>query len=247
MIYPPRAVLLIDNAPSHPNTEELTSGEITTAFLPPNATPLLQPMDQNVLQSLKLKYRKKFLRNLIEDEAIPLVDKIKQTNIKDVVYWAAESWEKVTVHMLRKSWTKLWPSLEFEDNGPEHDGENLLQLVQTIPGCEDADAEDVNEWMGADSESSEILSDADIITAVTQESSVCEEERSDDEIENDRDVVSHADATAALDLALQYLEQQATATPADIMFMRRWRNFASSNRLSSLRQKTITDFMSSNN
>lgn len=64
-----RAVLLIDNAPSHPDTQELTSGEIRTAFLPPNATPLLQPLDQNVLQSLKLKYHKQFLRHMIDNNA----------------------------------------------------------------------------------------------------------------------------------------------------------------------------------
>ncbi|GFT72981.1 jerky protein homolog-like [Trichonephila clavipes] len=50
---PQRAILLIDNAPSHPGTEELSSGEIKAIFLPPNVTPLLQPMDQCVLQKLK--------------------------------------------------------------------------------------------------------------------------------------------------------------------------------------------------
>ncbi|GFV54804.1 jerky protein homolog-like [Trichonephila clavipes] len=50
---PQRAILLIDNAPSHPGTEELSSDEIKAIFLPPNVTPLLQSMDQGVLQKLK--------------------------------------------------------------------------------------------------------------------------------------------------------------------------------------------------
>jgi uncharacterized protein YqjF (DUF2071 family) len=54
--------------------------------------------------------------------------------------------------------------------------------------------------------------------------------------------VTHSDASAALDVALRYVEQQSTATPADTLFLRRWRNFAAKQRYSSLRQKNVTDF-----
>ncbi|GFS52135.1 jerky protein homolog-like [Trichonephila clavipes] len=153
-----RATLPIDNAPSHPGTEELSSGEIKAIFLPPNVTLLLQPMDQGVLQKLKQIYRKQFLRTLIEDDTVSLVAKIKQTNMKDVVYWSAESWEN---------------------------------LVQTIPGCEEAGERDINEWMEEDGETAEFLTDDDIAAAVTQEP--MEEEGSDDETQCDKkDVVPHA-------------------------------------------------------
>ncbi|GFX59523.1 DDE-1 domain-containing protein [Trichonephila clavipes] len=108
-------------------------------------TPLLQPMDQSVLQKLKQIYRKQFLRTLIEDNTVSLVAKIKQTNMKDVVYWSAESWENVTDQTLIKSWKKLWPILEYAENQPENDVTSLLQLVQTIPGCEEAGERDINE------------------------------------------------------------------------------------------------------
>ncbi|GFV73525.1 hypothetical protein TNCV_984591 [Trichonephila clavipes] len=55
-----------------------------------------------------------------------------------------------------------------------------------------------------------------------------EEEGSDDETLCDKkDVVPYADDAAALDLALRYLEQQPDTTPADVLFMRRRRNYAS--------------------
>ncbi|GFX90081.1 hypothetical protein TNCV_2420651 [Trichonephila clavipes] len=92
-------------------------------------------------------------------------------------------------------------------------------------------------------ETAEFLTDDDIAAAVTQEP-MEEEEGSDDETQCDKkDVVPHADGAAALDLALRYLEQQPDTTPADVLFMRRWRNYASSKRLSSLRQKKITELM----
>ncbi|GFT17886.1 uncharacterized protein TNCV_4910591 [Trichonephila clavipes] len=69
-------------------------------------------------------------------------------------------------------------------------------------------------------------------------------EGSDDETQCDKkDVVPHANGAAALALALRYLEQQPDTTPADVLFMRRWRNYASSKRLSSLRQKKITELI----
>ncbi|GFV73681.1 uncharacterized protein TNCV_5046751 [Trichonephila clavipes] len=172
MIYRNVRFFLIDNAPSHPGTEELSSGEIKAIFLPPNVTPLLQPMDQFV-----------FCKNL-----------------------------------------------------------NKFTQVQTIPGCEEAGERDINKWVEEDGETAEFLTDDDIAAAVTQEP--MEEEGSDDETQCDKkDVVPHADGAAALDLALRYLEQQPDTTPADVLFMRRWRNYASSKRLSSLRQKKITELM----
>lgn len=70
--------------------------------------------------------------------------------------------------MLRKSWTNLWPALAFEDKVTVNDGDNLLLLLQTIPGCEEAVATDTNKWMAADSESSEnLITDDDIVAAVT--------------------------------------------------------------------------------
>ncbi|GFU37791.1 hypothetical protein TNCV_1466531 [Trichonephila clavipes] len=101
---------------------------------------------------------------------------------------------------------------------------------------------DTNEWMEEDGETAEFLTDDDIAAAVTQEP--MEEEGIDDETQCDKkDVVPHADGAAALDLALRYLEQQRDTTPADVLFMRPWRNYASSKRLSSLRQKKITELM----
>ena len=50
-----KAVLLLDNAPAHRNSEKLLSndGKIKYIFLPPNTTSILQPMDQGVIVACK--------------------------------------------------------------------------------------------------------------------------------------------------------------------------------------------------
>jgi hypothetical protein len=55
------------------------------------------------------------------------------------------------------------------------------------------------------------------------------------------ELVSHADAAAAFDIDLRYAKQGSMSTPADLLFLRRWRNIASSNRFSSLKQLKLTD------
>ena len=50
-----KALLLLDNAPSHPSSKTLQSddGKIKTMFLPPNTTAAIQPMDQAALDPCK--------------------------------------------------------------------------------------------------------------------------------------------------------------------------------------------------
>ncbi|XP_046658392.1 LOW QUALITY PROTEIN: nuclear pore complex protein Nup205-like [Homalodisca vitripennis] len=106
---------------------------------------------------------------------------------------------------LRKSSTKLWPTLAFQDNQADNDRENVLRLVQAIPGCEKADETDVNEWMVADGACSEFLTNHDIVAAVTQESIECEEEGSDDENLGDKgELVPHVDGPVRIIRRLDY-------------------------------------------
>ncbi|GFV24279.1 hypothetical protein TNCV_1053421 [Trichonephila clavipes] len=80
--------------------------------------------------------------------------------------------------------------------------------------------------MDGKTKTAEFLTDDDMAAAVTQSQW---RRRSDDETQCDKkDVLPHADGAAALDHALRYLEQQPDTTPADVLFMRRWRNYASS-------------------
>lgn len=58
---PQKALLVLDNAPGHGPNDVLMSkdGRIKTLFMLPNCTPpLLQPMDQNVIEIVKNRYKK---------------------------------------------------------------------------------------------------------------------------------------------------------------------------------------------
>jgi hypothetical protein len=57
-------VLFNDIAPSHPN---LTYSNVTLKFFPANTTSKSQPMDQGIIQTTKLKFRKKQLLYMIRE------------------------------------------------------------------------------------------------------------------------------------------------------------------------------------
>ena len=60
-----KAILVLDNASSHPANDQLKDGDIKALFLPANVTSIRQPMDQGVLQALKKKYRRTLLSYII--------------------------------------------------------------------------------------------------------------------------------------------------------------------------------------
>ena len=66
---PLKALLLMDNAPAHPPGLEDNLLEefnfIKVMFLPPNTTPVRQPMDQQVIANFKKRYTKELFRRCL--------------------------------------------------------------------------------------------------------------------------------------------------------------------------------------
>ncbi|XP_055526990.1 tigger transposable element-derived protein 2-like [Wyeomyia smithii] len=89
-------------------------GAISTTFLPPNTTALLQPMDQNIIQMVKSNYRQKLMREILVRPG-EFDDKVKHINIKDAIFWVAEAWNAVPAVSISKSWKMLCRGTEFND------------------------------------------------------------------------------------------------------------------------------------
>ena len=60
----------MDNVPAHPRDLEEVLAEdfpwLTVGFLPPNTTPLLQPMDQQVIANFKMLYTKELFQKCFQ-------------------------------------------------------------------------------------------------------------------------------------------------------------------------------------
>lgn len=67
-----KALLSLYNAPEHPDHLCSDNKKNVEIFLPPNVTSLVQPMDQNITQTVKLHYRKVFLKRTVASEEIDI-------------------------------------------------------------------------------------------------------------------------------------------------------------------------------
>ena len=127
-----RSVLMIlDNCPAHPIIEGLTNTKL--AFLPPNTTSKLQPMDQGIIQALKAWYRKKLLAKLILS-----LDSGEEfsVNMLDALHFISAAWNEVTPTTLRNCFRKAGFNV-FEESGDvdDTDSASLVSEVEQQLRC----------------------------------------------------------------------------------------------------------------
>lgn len=254
---PEKAVLLLDNAPSHPDELLLKSenGNIFVKYLPPNVTALIQPMDQGVIASLKRNYRSSVLRKFIE-EGNDLKTFFKNFSILDAIYEAAAAWDKVKFSTLAKSWRKIIPDIPLEDDfcGFEDDNnmaQELAQLANTVPGGEQVDANDIAQWFDVDAQLSafQCLSDNDIVMRA-QGQAESDSDSSDEEGGGEgssghvtqQPTVTHGTALTYVEGLLDYLDGQEDTLLCDTMVLRKIRSAILKKEAKAKKQKTLNDF-----
>jgi hypothetical protein len=90
-----RILLSLDNARCHPHLELSSVG---LAWFPPNTTSVTQPMDQGVVNCVKLNYRKLVMQLLIANtESSSSASKLARSiSVLDAVMWIAEAVKQVS-------------------------------------------------------------------------------------------------------------------------------------------------------
>ncbi|XP_023240159.1 tigger transposable element-derived protein 1-like [Centruroides sculpturatus] len=130
----------MDNAPAHPpNLEDNLDSEhdfIKVKFLPPNTTPLLQPMDQQVISNFKKLYTKALFTmcfQVTNDTNLTLRSFWKEYfNILHCINLIDKAWSEVSHCTLRSAWRKLWPTSVPERNFQEFEEESSPDVVHEI-------------------------------------------------------------------------------------------------------------------
>lgn len=99
-----RAVVFMDNCLAL--THELAKEDIRVEFLPPNTTALIQPLEQGWMRNLKVSYRQQLMKFLMNNLSVgvSLDDAMKNLTIREVIFWIANSWSRLSDAMIMKSW-----------------------------------------------------------------------------------------------------------------------------------------------
>lgn len=129
----PKALLLLDQAPSHPPENELVCGDIEVMYMPPNVTAVIQPMDQNVIRLTKLYYKTMLMESIIaandidnasENEGIALSTALKKVNLKTALIFLSEAWQKLQAPVIAKCWKPILTNVI-----PENKNENEIEMA----------------------------------------------------------------------------------------------------------------------
>lgn len=252
---PPKAILFLDNAPSHPEEETLKSddGNIVCRFLPANTTSIIQPMDQGVIEAMKRQYRKKILQKLLHrEEDSDLLSFWKKYNLKDAVDNVADSWAEMQPESLSRAWNKLWPQTS---EIAEDEGENLTSTISELTSTVfSAENDETIEWLNCDSEDAgyQLLTDDQIVKEFLESESVDEDDDYDGaDSESIESTVSATDsrleAKEAKDLiqkVIEWYQKQDESEMIYTMFLRKIRAFAERKSETALVQTKVSDFYS---
>ncbi|XP_014790984.1 tigger transposable element-derived protein 1-like [Octopus bimaculoides] len=119
---PLKALLILDNAPAPPSSlEDDILDEfkfIKVLYLSRNTTPILQPMDQQVISNFKKLYTKNLFSlcfEVTENTSLTLREFLKKHyNIVNCLKIIDMAWQDVTRRTLNSAWRKLWPDCVSE-------------------------------------------------------------------------------------------------------------------------------------
>jgi predicted transcriptional regulator len=127
-----KVLLFVDNAPTH---AKIKLKNVTVKNFPANTTSVCQPMDQGIIQTLKLKYRKRQLQHVVDQiETQPQKsgnEILKEISILDAAYWISSGWENVDASTISKCFQKC--GFIQSKNGPEEQDIIVDEEQQNLP------------------------------------------------------------------------------------------------------------------
>uniref|UniRef100_A0A8C4X7D6 HTH CENPB-type domain-containing protein n=1 Tax=Erpetoichthys calabaricus TaxID=27687 RepID=A0A8C4X7D6_ERPCA len=118
---PPKAVLVLDFAPCHPNGTYLQTDDsnFSCLFLPVDSMHQ-HPMAQGIIANFKMHFRLLLLQKVLSSTSSSgNAEKfMKLLSLKDAADLVAEAWEQVQPSTLKTAWDRLWPS--NQESSDEH-------------------------------------------------------------------------------------------------------------------------------
>jgi hypothetical protein len=253
-----KVLLLMDNFSGHELAVQLVGGlqglsHVRIAWLPRNTTSVWQPMDQGIIASFKLQYRKLWITFMLREYE---ADKNPQktVNLLRAVQWTQAAWEtSVTSDTIQRCWKKSTlikkPTPEVLAQIAELEGDTIvvddgsadrIELQDQIAQLPIKDPLSLDEFLNPEDETI-VDEDEDIFTSVVNNYSVDrlgEEEESSDEEEVEE--VDTDEALRAVETVKMWKLQKGDSQ--DIQALDRITREIARYKMSAARQTTIHRF-----
>ncbi|XP_055522281.1 tigger transposable element-derived protein 1-like [Leucoraja erinacea] len=164
---PFRILLILDNAPGHPQFINDMHPDVKVVYLPPSITTLIQPMDQGVIAMFKAYYLWQTFAQAVgsTESGRTLRDFWNGFNILNATRNIAAAWKDVTQKCMKCIWKKVMKTHvdAFEYFNKDSAVDNIVRNKILVLGNQlelDIDEEDIHELVGIEAEE---LSNEDLI------------------------------------------------------------------------------------
>lgn len=199
---PKRALLILDNAPGHPDELISDDGSITAMFLPPKSMPLIQSMEQNVIQAVKMRYWKNLLVHILSQSEEPQMA-LKKLNMNDVYLFFVDSWDLVGPNLIRSSWKGLWEknsTIPKSDFAEKEEMDVIVGLLNKVSDSKKITEEQIKSWV-IGKEGSKLTDDEIVETALK------DNEKEEHRKQDDPDLPCHTNAINHFNSCIQWATQ----------------------------------------
>ena len=173
-----KVLLLMDNFSAHYSGAQLCGGEtglsnIRVEWLPPNTTSHWQPLDQGIIASYKLQYRKQWIAYMLRQYEAGR-DPNKTVNLLKAVQWTRIAWNQgVSADTIKRCFWKSTvikkpiDAQDITDTSYQADQVELQAQIEALPIAL-ADILPLNEFLNPDEEIIEDYEREDIFEAVVE-------------------------------------------------------------------------------
>lgn len=210
-----------------------------------------------VIETMKRRYKKKFIQQLVAEENMTLIEYWKRYNLKHVVEKVSEAWAEVSTVTLERAWNKLWPA-DVESDVPESvECDDLTkEILAETNDVFALDESDIMDWLCNDDKDLgyEVLTDEQIVEVSLEDET---DQPENEDLEYDGSELTVDDVAVAKDLRkdakeaasniqkfIDWYEQQDDANYTDSIILRRMRNLAMKKSEAPVKQAKLTDFFS---
>jgi DDE superfamily endonuclease/Fission yeast centromere protein N-terminal domain/Tc5 transposase DNA-binding domain len=250
-----KVLLIMDNFSGHELGVHLVGGlialsNVRIAWLPPNTTSYWQPMDQGIIASFKVQYRRQWVAFMLREYEKGR-DPNKTVTLLKAIQWYRVAWEQgVMQETIRRCWIKstlINPTEQdptSEDDQATERAELQEQIESLPPPTEGEERISLNEFINPESETI-MDDDRDIFASVVErygtDKEGVEEEHEEEDIEVE--MVSAAKAVEALEtVKLWTLQQKGDTSQDTVQALDRIGREMARMKISTVKQTTLNTF-----
>ncbi|XP_034963264.1 tigger transposable element-derived protein 1-like isoform X1 [Zootoca vivipara] len=136
-----KVLLIVDDAPGHPEGVRFGHSDVEVVFLPHNTTSVIQPLDQGIVRCFKAKYASLMFSRVCNamdaDPSLSAAERWKSFSIADCITYVKQATDAIEPETVNACWRNLWKKCVNDFRGfptIHHEVECIVRVARQLGG-----------------------------------------------------------------------------------------------------------------